>query len=165
MSLTQGLWKHNLWGEPSVSVPPGVELWTWYNDIENKQLIDQQLWSQTTRAFAGLSCASLNFLNNQISVQPKYSYRPQGLLLFNKTNFNKKHDLDKRIKYGSLSNEMVCTENLTPWTKLLPCGKHNGLAQLFTSANKLFDTQYHSIGTHFRHVCLVNVACLGKVFF
>jgi len=25
------------------------------------------------------------------------------------------------MRYGSLSHEGVCTENLTPWIKLLPC--------------------------------------------
>ena len=26
-----------------------------------------------------------------------------------------------QIRYGSLPREAVCTENLTPWIKLLPC--------------------------------------------
>lgn len=26
-----------------------------------------------------------------------------------------------RLRYGALPREVVCTENLTPWHKLLPC--------------------------------------------
>ncbi len=152
MSLTQGLWKYNLWGEPSVSVPPGAELWAWYfndkSDYEN-------LWSQTTRALSGLFCASLNFMNNQTTVQPKYSFRPLGLVL-NSVKSMKNEDLNKRVKYSSLPNEIVCTENLTPWLKLLPCGKYSGLAQLLANPAKLYDSKYHSLGIHIRHICLVH---------
>ena len=27
-----------------------------------------------------------------------------------------------RLRYAALPRETVCTENFTPWTKLLPCG-------------------------------------------
>lgn len=161
LSLTQGLWRHNLWGEPPIlSVPSGAELAVWYNDIENKELIDT-LWPQTTRSLSGLFCSSLNFINNQISIQPVYSMRSNGHLFFNKTNsVNNLNELNKRIKYATLPNEIVCTENLTPWLKLLPCAKYKGLSQLFSNPSKLFDTSYNSIGVHFRHICLVRVSII-----
>ncbi|KAE8293312.1 GPI transamidase component PIG-T [Larimichthys crocea] len=39
--------------------------------------------------------------------------------------------------------EIVCTENLTPWKKLLPCGSKAGLAVLLKS-EKLFHSSFHS---------------------
>ncbi|CAE7675432.1 Pigt [Symbiodinium sp. CCMP2592] len=37
------------------------------------------------------------------------------------------------VRLASLPYEPVCTENLTPWLKLLPCGRHRGLAALLAS--------------------------------
>jgi hypothetical protein len=31
-----------------------------------------------------------------------------------------------RLRYGTLPRENVCTENLTPWLKLLPCRSQAG---------------------------------------
>lgn len=149
MSLTQGQWKYSQWGEPSISVPSGAELWTWFS---NESQLDS-IWPQTTRALSGLFCASLNFMNNELSVQPKNAYRPLGVLLFNSTQ-EKNNNYNGRLRYSALPSEIVCTENLTPWAKLLPCGKYKGLAKLLSYPNKLFDTKYHSMGIHFRHVCL-----------
>ncbi|CAE7623163.1 Pigt [Symbiodinium sp. CCMP2456] len=39
----------------------------------------------------------------------------------------------KHVRLASLPYEPVCTENLTPWLKLLPCGRHRGLAALLAS--------------------------------
>merc|ERR1740130_944983 len=38
-----------------------------------------------------------------------------------------------RLRLASLPYEPVCTENLTPWLKLLPCGRHRGLAALVSA--------------------------------
>eukprot|EP00438_Fugacium_kawagutii_P031828 Skav208571 [mRNA] locus=scaffold177:185830:189646:+ [translate_table: standard] len=37
------------------------------------------------------------------------------------------------FRLATLPYEPVCTENLTPWLKLLPCGRHRGLAALLSS--------------------------------
>ncbi|CAG8608907.1 11257_t:CDS:2, partial [Scutellospora calospora] len=72
-------------------------------------------WKSLTNALAGLFCASLNFIDDTITVQPKLSFRPEGP--FNATELVERAEL----RYGSLPHENVCTENLTPWIKLLPC--------------------------------------------
>ena len=59
-----------------------------------------------------------------------------------------------QLRYAASPRESVCTENFTPWTKLLPCGTTAGLASLF-SALKLYDSDYHSLGVQFTPVCLV----------
>lgn len=55
-------------------------------------------------------------------------------------------------RYANLPHEIVCTENLTPWKKLLPCDSRTGLASLLNSGH-IHNTRYHSIGLHLRPVC------------
>ena len=46
--------------------------------------------------------------------------------------------------YGALPREAVCTENLTPWLKLLPCRGAAGLASLMDRPS-LYSARYHSM--------------------
>lgn len=56
------------------------------------------------------------------------------------------------FRYASLPREIVCTENLTPWKKLLPCDSKKGLASLLNSGY-IHNTRYHSLGLHLRPIC------------
>lgn len=56
------------------------------------------------------------------------------------------------FRYANLPNEIVCTENLTPWKKLLPCDSKKGLASLLNSGY-IHNTRYHSLALHFRSIC------------
>lgn len=56
------------------------------------------------------------------------------------------------FRYANLPREIVCTENLTPWKKLLPCDSKKGLASLLNSRH-IHNTRYHSLALHFRPVC------------
>uniref|UniRef100_A0A5F8GMI6 Phosphatidylinositol glycan anchor biosynthesis class T n=1 Tax=Monodelphis domestica TaxID=13616 RepID=A0A5F8GMI6_MONDO len=56
------------------------------------------------------------------------------------------------LRYAVLPREVVCTENLTPWKKLLPCSSKAGLSVLL-KAERLFHTSYHSQAVHIRPVC------------
>jgi phosphatidylinositol glycan class T len=153
LTQTQGVWKYNLWGEPMAqNVAPGLELYVWYNDLADGF---DDLWSKTIRSLSSLTCTSVN--TNHLNVEPKYSLRPKGLLLFNESTAVLNGN---RLKYVSVPSEVLCTENLTPFLKLLPCNKYSGLAQLLTNPTKLFDTKFNSIGLHFRHVCLVGLSLL-----
>ncbi|CDQ66716.1 unnamed protein product [Oncorhynchus mykiss] len=51
-----------------------------------------------------------------------------------------------------LPREIVCTENLTPWKKLLPCGAKTGLAVLMNS-EKVFHSSFYSQALHITPVC------------
>lgn len=46
----------------------------------------------------------------------------------------------------------MCTENLTPWKKLLPCDSKSGLASLLNSGY-IHNTRYHSISLNLRPIC------------
>ncbi|XP_021567725.1 GPI transamidase component PIG-T isoform X2 [Carlito syrichta] len=64
------------------------------------------------------------------------------------------------LRYAVLPREVVCTENLTPWKKLLPCSSKGISSYLFQAglsvllkADRLFHTSYHSQAVHIRPVC------------
>ncbi len=68
-------------------------------------------WKSLTNTLSGLFCASLNFIDETITTEPRLSFRSD------RNNLNQ----DEQLRFGSLPHENVCTENLTPWIKLLPC--------------------------------------------
>ena len=74
-----------------------------------------QTWKDLVNTLSGLFCSSLNFLDAKSTVAPKWSFRPRGLSQPGQSKS------DALLRYGALPREVVCTENLTPWKKLLPC--------------------------------------------
>ncbi|CAG8553270.1 8397_t:CDS:10, partial [Funneliformis mosseae] len=151
LTFTQGRWNYEDWGYPIVpSAGIGVELWAW---LWKDGKLDEN-WKSLTNALAGLFCASLNFIDDTITVQPKLSFRPEGP--YNATELS----TDAELRYGSLPHENVCTENLTPWIKLLPCKSNSGIASLL-NGHKLYDSNFHSMSIHVRPVC-ENSECLRK---
>ena len=56
------------------------------------------------------------------------------------------------LLHGTLPREVVCTENLTPFLKLLPCKGKAGIASLL-DGHKLFDAEWQSMAIDVRSVC------------
>lgn len=56
------------------------------------------------------------------------------------------------LLHGTLPREVVCTENLTPFLKLLPCKGKAGIASLL-DGHKLFDASWQSMAIDVRSVC------------
>lgn len=142
VTLTEGLWNYQKWGYPFHDAGPGAEITAWFN--KNVTNIDKE-WKGLTNALAGLLCASLNFIDMSNSMSPEFTFRPTGVVIDRLVNAS-------HLRYSSLPKEIVCTENLTPFKKLLPCDSKRGLATLLNSAH-IHNTNYHSIGIHFRSIC------------
>jgi phosphatidylinositol glycan class T len=53
------------------------------------------------------------------------------------------------LRHATLPAERVCTENLTPFLKLLPCPACAGVAALL-EPHKIFDADWHGLGMHVR---------------
>lgn len=51
------------------------------------------------------------------------------------------------LRHASLPAEHVCTENLTPFLKLLPCKSAAGIASLL-NPHRVFDADWHGMGIH-----------------
>ncbi|PIN26202.1 GPI transamidase complex [Handroanthus impetiginosus] len=136
LSFTQGRWNYERWGgfEPissSYAKPPGVELWAEF-DVPHHQVDDS--WKNLTHALSGLFCASINFLEHSTSYStPQWSFR----------------SFSGKLRYGTLPREAVCTENLTPWLKLLPCRDKAGLSSLMDRPS-IYRGYYHSQRLHLK---------------
>ena len=66
------------------------------------------------------------------------------------------------LLHGTLPGEVVCTENLTPFLKLLPCKGKAGISSLF-DGHKLFDSSWQSMSVDVRPVCPENGECLVQI--
>lgn len=151
ISLTAGLWRYEQWGYPVVDAAPGVELWAWFKPEAVD--VDRQ-WKELSNSLSGLLCASLNFIEPLNTLSPKYTLQPSGVI---DGKLNSSH-----VRYASLPGEIVCTENLTPWKKLLPCHSKKGLASLLNSGY-IHNNRYHSLGLHLRQICR-NSDCTSSAF-
>lgn len=56
------------------------------------------------------------------------------------------------LLHGTLPHEVVCTENLTPFLKLLPCKGKAGISSLL-DGHKLFDASFQTMALDVRPVC------------
>ncbi len=74
-------------------------------------LQDPTQFKGLTNSLAGLFCSSLNFMVDGVTSTPVLPFVPTNLTLVGNAT----------LKYSHLPREVVCTENLTPWAKLLPC--------------------------------------------
>ena len=96
-------------------------------------------WSGLRNALAGLFCASLGSMDEQRTTSPYLSFSPEGSL----PQWERRH----QMRHASLPSEHVCTENLTPFLKLLPCKSTSGIAMLL-NPHRLFDADWHGMGLH-----------------
>jgi len=142
VTLSRGVWRSQHWGLPPRSTAVGAKVSAIFSDEVTD--VDKS-WMKLNNALAGQFCASLNFLDSTQSINPNWSFSAKGIL-----RSSLKDTL--KIKFGMLPGENVCTENLTPWKKLLPCGAKRGLST-FLNADHIHSTKYHNLGLSLRKVC------------
>ena len=99
-------------------------------------------WRGLRNALAGLFCASLGSIDEQRTTSPSLTFGPEGDL---------PSSSPYQLRHGTLPTENVCTENLTPFLKLLPCKSRSGIAHLL-NPHKLFDADWHGLGVHVRYL-------------
>ena len=147
LSFTQGRWMYRRWGRPPVGAKPiGAELWAAFA-AESDEVADEG-WANLTAMFGGQFCASLSALRDeQVVVEPALVFRPwDGSARVDRDGISS----DNRRRHGSLPAEAVCTENLTPWLKLLPCRDRAGIAALLGSRSSVFGAEYVSFTARVR---------------
>lgn len=93
-------------------------------------------WLSLTNTLSGLFCASLNFIDSTRTVRPRNVFSPSGSILNSTSQLH--------LLHGQLAREVVCTENLTPFLKLIPCKGKAGISSLF-DGHKLFDAAWQSM--------------------
>jgi len=70
-------------------------------------------------------------MDGKTTVIPKFGFRPRGI-----TTATYDRQFPTHVRYASLPREIVCTENLTPWKKLLPCGSKVTISLLLEYCSK-----------------------------
>lgn len=78
-------------------------------------------------------------MDEQRTTSPLMAFVPEGDL----PNWPGPH----LLRHASLPSEHVCTENLTPFLKLLPCKSLSGIASLL-NPHRLFDADWHGMSVH-----------------
>ncbi|TFK48825.1 Gpi16 subunit, GPI transamidase component [Heliocybe sulcata] len=138
LSLNSGKWEYDRWGYPDEQeVGTGAQLWAWIGD-GGQATVDER-WKGLRNALAGLFCASIGSLDDQRTTSPTLAFAPEGDL--------PAWPLPHHLRHATLPSENVCTENLTPFLKLLPCKGLSGLASLL-NPHRLFDADWHGMSVH-----------------
>ncbi|PGH07774.1 hypothetical protein AJ79_06162 [Helicocarpus griseus UAMH5409] len=144
LRFTTGRWDAESWGERPwhgfKEGGTGVELWAWI-DADNEEAAYSK-WITLTQSLSGLFCASLNFIDSTRTTLPVMTFEPVG-------NHSSK---SLHLLHGTLPGEVVCTENLTPFLKLLPCKGKAGISSLF-DGHRLFDASWQSMAIDIRPTC------------
>ncbi|KAJ1853170.1 Subunit of the glycosylphosphatidylinositol transamidase complex-like protein [Coemansia sp. RSA 1822] len=126
LAFTQGTWREARWGVPPAAQGIGAEVIAQLADDADA---DAQ-WSGLTNALSGVFCASLNFVGTESTTSPRlaFAHTQRG----------------GALRHGFLPRENVCTENLTPWIKQLPCQAQSGVAALL-NPHRLFNMHFLSV--------------------
>lgn len=147
LRFTQGWWDAESWGQLPAnglkSGGTGVEMWAVIEapDYESAKTY----WFKLAESLSGFFCASLNFIDSTITTSPKFKTE-------NSKNFvsNKKNKLF--LLRAALPSEPICTENLTPFLKLLPVRGKAGISSLL-DGHKVFDSLWHSMSIDITTEC------------
>lgn len=129
--LTKGNWDYKNWGFPIRPSPPGAQIrakFSKHNEDSTRS------WSRLTNSLAGKFCVSLISADKKALVSTKLAFAHHSV-----TPNSTEH-----VLYSNLPEETLCTENLTPWKKLLPCYSNSGLASLLNAVN-LLKSSYSSL--------------------
>ncbi|KAJ5665811.1 Gpi16 subunit GPI transamidase component [Penicillium maclennaniae] len=155
LRFSTGRWDAESWGprpwNGSKEGGTGVELWAWIDAADDEEAFAR--WITLTQSLSGLFCASLNFVDSTRTTRPVVSFEPTG----DHPSADSLH-----LLHGILPGEVVCTENLTPFLKLLPCKGKAGISSLF-DGHKLFDAAWQSMSVDMRPICPSGGECLVQI--
>ncbi|KUI53628.1 GPI transamidase component GPI16 [Cytospora mali] len=157
LRFSLGRWDAESWGvRPWAGTKEGgtgVELWAWL-DADTEEEADRK-WLTLTNALSGFFCASLNFIDATRTTRPVMSFQLEG-------DHSDATMSNLHLLHGTLPREVVCTENLTPFLKLLPCKGKAGIASLL-DGHKLFDSSWQSMAIDVRPVCPEGGECVLEI--
>lgn len=129
----------------------GVELWATIEAHTKEQAFQE--WIQLANSLSGMFCASLNFIDSSITTTPEKIFT-SNIDLESKVNL--KGNL-YRFR-SSLPREPICTENLTPFLKLLSTKGKQGISSLLTG-NKMFNAEWTSMSIDVLTNCDKDIQC------
>ncbi|KAG7666038.1 GPI16 [[Candida] subhashii] len=140
LRFTQGWWDAESWGKlpnnGKFTGGTGVEV---IAIIEAPNIdIAKANWHKLNKVLSGFFCASLNFIQEEITTYPKF--------MTNKANVQYLPEEGNKLYLmrAALPSEPVCTENLTPFLRLLPTRGKSGISSLL-DGHKVFDSLWHGM--------------------
>lgn len=155
LRFTSGRWDTETWGarpwDGTKEGGTGVELWAWVEADSQEDAVRQ--WLTLNQGLSGLFCASINFIDRTRTTRPHLSFEHAG----DHSNATNLH-----LLHGVLPGEVVCTENLTPFLKLLPCKGKAGISSLL-DGHKVFDASWQSMSVDIRPRCFPGQECLMEI--
>ena len=179
LRFTTGRWDEDSWGarprRGNKEGGTGVELWAWVeaenddvyvesNDVACRAFVSMLImlrdransrWLDLANALSGLFCASMNFIDSTRTIRPIVTFEREGVY--------PQATAKTYLLHGTLPREIVCTENLTPFLKLLPCKGKAGVSSLF-DGHKLFDSSWQSMSVDVQPICAdLNENCLVEI--
>lgn len=150
LTMTVGRWMFDEWGMPPhgmQAAPTGIYM--------HARMADDGAWKQLVASLAGLFCASLNLADELLTGEPRLILPPSDPLNIASVNPD-----GYRLRMTEMPREAVCTENLTPFLKLLPCTNKAGVASLINPL-KVFNSRFHSMSVLVQVLCS-DAACAEK---
>lgn len=141
VTLTQGRWLRDTWGPApnNTEAPTGAEMWAWWPKSAESAINGtlSERWSTLRNAVSGLICASFSTMSDELSSSP-------SPIVQSGISAKDTHSAQRECIHGALPKEATCTENLTPWVRLLPCRDRAGVGALLNPLH-LFDVSYHAM--------------------
>ncbi|OMH86233.1 GPI transamidase component PIG-T [Zancudomyces culisetae] len=127
------------------------------HDFEEHYEKRQADWKELINSLSGVFCASLNQADMKNVVLPQFAYI-DNTSIGGGNNDQKVSSTD--FFHVFLAQENLCTENLTPFLKQLPCQAKGGIASLL-NAHKLLNSEYYSMAISHTEEC-VDEQCKKK---
>ena len=151
LRFNQGWWDTESWGklphDGKHSGGTGIDLAA---VIEGSSLDEARAsWVRLALSLSGFFCALLNFVDDSLTTFPRHDISDIGDDYVTSAN----HSLF--LMRAALPEEPVCTENLTPFLKLLPTRGKAGIASLL-DGHKLYDSLWHSMSIEMATQCVEN---------
>lgn len=150
LRFTQGWWDHDAWGvlphRGRHSGGTGVEVLAVVAAPSAREARRQ--WARLTNSLSGLFCASLNFVDELSTTFPRHYWGADGAAAGGAERADSTAGAAPGLRLyhlrAALPSEPVCTENLTPFLKLLPSRGKAGVASLL-EGHKVFDSLWHGM--------------------
>jgi phosphatidylinositol glycan class T len=140
VSFGKGRWNQEGWGVAPVDLAStGFQLHAWLSNDSGG--VDEK-WEQLTGALSGIFCGSISLVAGPKTAEPRLSFSSPAI-----------DPAHYSLRFGILPRETVCTENLTPWIKLLPCMSNGGLASLINPL-RVYDSRFNLMDLSLRQVAI-----------
>ncbi|CUM62821.1 uncharacterized protein PRCAT00000379001 [Priceomyces carsonii] len=147
LRFAQGWWDPTSWGKLITNGHKcggtGVEISSVIEADSPEEA--KKSWMKLCQSLSGFFCASFDSIDDSITTVPRYAAKNVNDFVMNPQN-------NLYLFRAALPSEPICTENLTPFLKLLPTRGKAGISSLL-DGHKLFDGLWHGMSIDLETDC------------